>query len=65
MVLVIRCLMRGCEESISVVKCSWVKCGSVAKCGSVLMVRVIRCLMTGTEVSISVVKCSLVKCGEV
>jgi hypothetical protein len=31
--------------SVSVVKCSWVKCGeSVAKCYSVVMVLVITCL---------------------
>ena len=37
--------------SISVVKCSWVKCGEVLECSD--------------EVSISVVKCSWVKRGEV
>ena len=43
--------MRGSEVSISVVKCSWVKCGEVLECSD--------------EVSISVVKCSWVKRGEV
>jgi hypothetical protein len=36
--------MRGSEVSISVVKCSWVKCSEVLQCSDVLLVLFYRCV---------------------